>query len=249
MRKHKIRIAWKTDTGRVRQNNEDSLLVDEDLGVLIVADGMGGHQGGEVASAMAVDTILSFLKESRTDVEGADQVGETIVKAVQQAHEEICTRAADNPELNGMGTTVVLALCRDEDVHIAHVGDSRAYLIHGQEISQLTKDHSVVSEMLMSGQITPKEARRHPLRNVITRSLGSPDSAGPDVQCHNWEQGDYLLICSDGLTNMVKDPEIKKLVLKHASDVRAACEALVEEANANGGKDNITVILAYRSEQ
>lgn len=248
MRKHKIRIACKTDTGRVRHNNEDSLFVDDQLGPLIVADGMGGHQGGEVASALAVDVISSFLKERLPDEQGTDQVGELIVKAIQKAHEEICTRAADNPELNGMGTTVVLALCQGEKVHVAHVGDSRAYLIRDNEVRQLTKDHSVVSEMLRSGQITPREARRHPLRNVITRSLGSPDSAGPDVQCHNWEQGDYLLICSDGLTNMVKDPEIKKLVLKHASDVQAACEALVAEANANGGKDNISVILAHRSE-
>lgn len=241
-----MKIAAKSDIGNVRKNNEDAHLVDAQLGLLIVADGMGGHAGGEEASALAVEAIAAFVKEHLSGAEGPEQIGQLLQGAIQRAHAEVRARAAANPALHERGTTVVVALCQGDTVHIAHVGDSRAYRLHRGEMRQLTEDHSVVAQLVKAGQLTPKEARRHPLRHRITRCLGSPDAAQPDLQCLAWEPGDYLLLCSDGLTNMVEDRNIQKLLLKGGEDVQASCEALVDLANASGGQDNITLIVAHR---
>jgi protein phosphatase len=241
-----MRVAAKTDVGRVRDHNEDGLQIDERLGLLIVADGMGGHEGGEVASAVAVDVITTLFKEKFALAEKAGQIDRLIRTVIRNAHEEICARAAENPNLANMGTTVVLALCQRDTVHIAHVGDSRAYLIHHGRMRQLTEDHSVVAQLIKAGQLTPKEARHHRLRHMITRCLGGPDTALPDLQCMAWAQGDSLLLCSDGLTNMVEDRAIKKLVVQGGADVQTTCEKLVDLAKTNGGTDNITVVLAYK---
>ena len=145
-----------------------------------------------------------------------------------------------------MGTTVVLALCQRDTVHVAHVGDSRAYLLHHGKMRQLTEDHSVIAELIKAGQLTPTAARHHRLRHLITRSIGGPESAAPDLQCLPWAPGDFLLLCSDGLTNMVEDRAIKKCIVQGGADVQATCEKLVALAKTNGGKDNITVVLAYK---
>jgi PPM family protein phosphatase len=239
-----MKAAAKSDVGRVRTNNEDRLLIDEPLGLLVVADGMGGHAGGEVASAMAVTAVAAYVKNSLVRPGPANQTAALLRAAIRTADEAIWTHAYTHHDLRGMGTTVVLALCQGEQVHIAHVGDSRAYLLHHGELRQLTEDHSVVARLIKTGRLTPRRGRTHPLRHQITRSLGSRQAVA-DLLCMTWQAGDYLLLCSDGLTNMVEDHDIKELILQGNTDVRAACEALVTRANANGGEDNTSVILAY----
>jgi protein phosphatase len=163
---------------------------------------------------------------------------------MRTADEAIWAHAHTHHNLQGMGTTVVLALCQAAQVHVAHVGDSRVYLLHHSEFRQLTEDHSVVAQLIKEGRITPRRARTHPLRHQITRSLGSREAVA-DLLCTTWQARDCLLLCSDGLINMVEDRHIKELILQAGRDVAAACEALVARANANGGEDNISVVLAY----
>jgi PPM family protein phosphatase len=239
-----MKVAAKSDVGRVRTNNEDCLLINEALGLLVVADGMGGHVGGEVASALAVTALASYLKNHVNKPEPAPRTAALLQAAIRAADEAIWTHAYTHYNLQGMGTTVVLALCHAEQVHVAHVGDSRAYLLHHGEFRQLTEDHSLVAELIKKGRLTPQRGRTHPLRHQITRSLGSREAVA-DLLCTTWQAGHYLLLCSDGLTNMVEDHHIKELILDTGTDVAAACEALVTRANANGGEDNISVVLAY----
>jgi serine/threonine protein phosphatase PrpC len=239
-----MKVAAKSDTGRVRTNNEDCLLVDEPLGLLVVADGMGGHAGGEVASAIAVSAIATYVKDHTARPEPADRTAVLLQTAIRTADEAIRTHARVRRELHGMGTTVVVALCQGEQVHIAHVGDSRAYLLRHGELRQLTEDHSVVAELIKAGHLTPRRARSHPLRHQITRSLGGREAVA-DLHAITWQGGDYLLLCSDGLTTMLEDDQIAGLILQGGPDLQAACEALVARANAHGGVDNVTVILAY----
>ena len=240
-----MKVAAKSDIGRLRTNNEDRLLVDEQLGLLIVADGMGGHAGGEVASGMAVEAIAAYVKEQLAGPVPADQMAALLQDAIRAADETIWTYARAHRALRGMGTTVALAFCQGDQVYIAHVGDSRAYLLRDGELRQLTEDHSVVAELIKAGQLTPWEARSHPLRHQITRCLGHREAVA-ELHCLTWQPGDYLLLCSDGLTTMVEDQHIAELILLGGTDVQATCEALVARANANGGQDNISVILAHR---
>jgi protein phosphatase len=243
-----MKVAARSDIGRVRKNNEDALRVDEPLGLLIVADGMGGHAGGEVASTVAVEAIATYVRGHLAGSEAVDQAAALLQAAIRTADEAIWTTAHMRRELQGMGTTVVLALCQRDQVHIAHVGDSRAYLLHDGGLRQLTEDHSVVAQLIKAGQLTPRQARSHPLRHQITRSLGNREAVA-ELRCVTWQHGNCLLLCSDGLTNMVGDRHIEALIRQASGDMQAACEALVARANANGGKDNISVILAHRDEQ
>jgi serine/threonine protein phosphatase PrpC len=241
-----MRAAAKTHVGKVRKRNEDYVLADLALGLLVVADGMGGHSGGEIASALAVETIVGLLRTTLPGQEDPAEVEKLVREAVEKAGEAIKSRAAADAEarLTDMGTTLVLALCRGTRISLAHMGDSRAYLIQRGAIRRLTRDHSLVSEMVESGEITPRRARRHPLRNVITRSLGGRGLALLDQRRVEWAPGDHLLLCSDGLTNMVEDEEILAMVERDHGDVELITERLVARANARGGKDNISVILA-----
>jgi serine/threonine protein phosphatase PrpC len=240
-----MKVAAQTDVGWVRDHNEDSLHVDEHLGLLIVADGVGGHKGGAVASAVAVQVIVAAVKATLPTATDAAQISQLIQSGIRSAHEEICARATANPDLNNMGMTVVLAFCQRDTAHIAHVGDSRAYLLHHGKMQQLTEDHSVVAELIKARQLTPRAARHHRLRHLITRSLGAPESASPDLQCLPWAPGDCLLLCSDGLTNMVEERAIRKCIVQGGADVQATCAQLVALAKTNGGTDNITVVLAH----
>jgi PPM family protein phosphatase len=241
-----MKVAAKTDLGRVRSINEDRLLVDEPLGLFVVADGMGGRAGGEVASALAVEAIAASVREHLTGLQPTAQTAEMLHTALHAADEAVWTAAKTHRKWRGMGTTVVVALRQGDQLHIAHVGDSRAYLFHHEELHPLTEDHSVVAQLLKSGQITPRQARTHPLRHQITRWLGSGKAAA-DLVCVPWQGGDTLLLCSDGLTTMVPDRQIKALLRQAGEDAHAACEALVAHANARGGKDNVSVILAQRA--
>ena len=235
-----MNIAYITDVGLVREGNEDSLYVGEDLGLLIVADGIGGHQAGEVASQMAVEIISLMLKMV---LEKKDQIQKHILEAMYKANEEILA-AADDPSLKGMGTTVVLALCKGDEIYIAHVGDSRAYLVRQNKMEQVTEDHSVVGQLLKAGKITREEARNHHLGHIITQAIGSQSYISPDIHSFTWSEGDYLLLCSDGLTDLVEDEKIEGTILMGDGDLDAKCGRLVELAKRQGGKDNITVILA-----
>lgn len=239
-----MRIAWRTDTGRVREGNEDCVLTDSTLGLLMVADGMGGQKAGEVASRLAVDTVHAALLASPVEAAGDEAAIRTrLESALQAANAEIWQKAT-SPEWKGMGTTLVLALKVGDVMQIAHVGDSRAYLLRARSLRQLTRDHSLVAEMVEAGELSARDARRHRLRNILTRSLGTEAAVEASFQSLAWGAGDRLLLCSDGLTGMLTDRQIEAILVKRSADLERACEELVKAANAEGGKDNITVILA-----
>jgi PPM family protein phosphatase len=236
-----MKVASMTDAGLLRKINEDSFFVDEKLGLLIVADGMGGHAGGEVASRVAVSTISSLIKTSAP----GEQAPNLIRHAIEQANLAIYSEAEADPALHGMGTTLVLAYCRGDDIHLAHLGDSRAYLIRNGSIEQLTEDHSLVAQMVRDGQLTTEEAPHFQMRNVVTRSLGNQKTVEPDVARVEWGPGDFLLLCSDGLTNMVDHSELRALISQGGLNIEQSCREVVDLANQNGGRDNITAVLAY----
>ena len=223
----------RTDIGSVREQNEDSLVVAPPL--FVVADGMGGHEAGEIASEIAVET----LQEAAPDHPDAEELG----KAVELANRAIIDAALAGHGRPGMGTTCTAAMLEENRLVIAQVGDSRAYLMHGGSLSQLTRDHSLMANMIEAGQITPEEARYHPNRSVITRALGNDPETTPDLYEINVEAGDRLLLCSDGLTSMVDDDEISDTLARQADPQKCAI-ALVNAAIAAGGADNVTVIVA-----
>ena len=239
--------------GRKRDHNEDSFLIDDELQLYVVADGMGGHAGGGTASRIAVETIDQKLRELRAAepvVTGQrnlqdSPVPETIRGAVEQACLAIYARALEDPELAGMGTTVISLLLDDAHAFFAHVGDSRAYLVRGELIQQNSEDHSLVNEQIKAGMITPEEARHSRYRNIITRSVGFEEEVQVDVMGLLAEPGAPFILCSDGLANMLEDTEILEAVrVQPLENVPATLIAL---ANERGGDDNITVV-AVRTE-
>ena len=239
-----MRAAARTDPGRVRPANEDNVFADPEAGVLMVADGMGGHAAGEVASELAVRTISGILTGPEAAGPAGVEAPQILRQAIQRANAAIRTRAAEDLASRGMGTTVALVLARDARLWLAHVGDSRVYLIRAGEIHRLTQDHSLVAQMVKAGQITAGEARKHHLRNVITRSLGFEAAVEPEIQTLEWIEGDYLLLCSDGLTGMLEDEEIARVVTAGGADLPAVCRDLIALANERGGTDNISVVVA-----
>jgi adenylate cyclase len=242
------KVGYKSDVGRVRTSNEDSFYVDEEGGLFIIADGMGGHQGGEVASKIAVEVISGFLKDKISREAPSEVNFELIMKALFKANDEVRMKGESDLSLRGMGTTVVLAFCRDNDLHIAHIGDSRAYLIHEGKIQQLTEDHSVITQMVKTGNLTKEEAKNHKLKHMLSQALGTSTYLAPDIQMFNWVAGDYVLLCSDGLTDMLNDQELLSTILECSiGEPQEGCEMLVDLANKKGGRDNITVILLYKN--
>jgi len=234
-----MKIGFATDVGKVREINEDSLFVDEDTGLFIVADGMGGHQAGEVASEMAVKAISLSIKENLSN---NNKILSMIKDSISRANNEIFNKSIKNPQLNGMGTTVVIGLLNKRKFYIANVGDSRAYVIRDNPIKQLTEDHSLVANLVKTGQITTEEAKVHPKRNIITKALGTAEEVKPDITSINIKKGDYILLCTDGLTDMLRDEDIKEIVLS-SKETDEKCKALIALANEKGGRDNITVVL------
>ena len=228
-----IEQAGRTDVGRQRSANEDSLVVRPPL--FAVADGMGGAKAGEVASAVAVEAVEA-AKESGEPAEAQ------LASIVREANRRIYELAVADESRRGMGTTLTLAKLHGDEVSLAHVGDSRAYRMRGGELEQLTRDHSLVAELERSGQITPEAAEHHPQRSIITRALGPEPDVEVDTYTLTGREGDLFLICSDGLTSMISDDEVGS-ILRSASSLDEAADALVRAANQSGGKDNITVIL------
>ncbi|MFR8044636.1 MAG: Stp1/IreP family PP2C-type Ser/Thr phosphatase [Eggerthella lenta] len=223
----------RTDIGCLRDHNEDSLVVTPPL--FAVADGMGGHAAGEVASEIAV-RVLSELAPEHPD-------GEALGRAIEEANRAVIQAAREGRGRQGMGTTMTAAMLEGERLVIAQVGDSRAYLLHQGKLQQLTRDHSLMADMIEAGQLTPEEARTHPQRSVITRALGSDAHLHPDIYEINVETGDRLLICSYGLSGMIFDDQIEN-TLRRVQDPQRCASQLVNEAIAAGGHDNVTVIVA-----
>lgn len=238
-----MRIAAKTDIGKVRSSNQDSYASGElpgNVAWAVVCDGMGGAAGRNVASSIAVKMISEKITAAYHSSMNATSVRNMLVSAITAANLSIFERANSNEELRGMGTTVVAAVIADGAVYIAHAGDSRAYIISGEELFQLTTDHSVVQAMVESGKITPDEAKDHPRKNIITRALGADEYISVDFCEERLGDGDILLICTDGLTNYVDSQDILKVA--HTAGYYDIAEELVSVANSNGGGDNITVV-------
>src|SRR5579859_2718432 len=224
---------WKTDTGRQRRDNEDSAFVREPL--FVVADGMGGAQAGEVASRMAIETFEQDLPEG-TSVE------QSLAELVREANRRIHERARSEREHAGMGTTLTAAYLEDAGVAIAHVGDSRAYLLRDGTLKRLTRDHSLVDELVQRGKLTEQQAAEHPQRSIITRALGPEPEVEVDTWTYPVRPGDVLMLCSDGLTSMISEDDVAE-ILGGAPSLAQAGEELVGAANQAGGRDNITVVL------
>ena len=239
-----IQSGAATDRGRVRELNEDSCACFSagDTLVAVVADGMGGHNAGEVASAAAVDKISEYLKENLE----TEPVRDCLLHAVEAANGFVYKKARSDRRYTAMGTTAVLCCVRDGCAYIANVGDSRAYLV-GEDIVQVTEDHSVVEELLRRGEITKNEALTHPHRNMITRALGTEPRVLPVLFRGELSPGDILLLCSDGLSGLLEDVEIQA-VLSGGGSLQERLEQLVEAANERGGYDNITAVAVQMSE-
>lgn len=232
-----MRFEWasRTDTGRVRDHNEDAMWPADDGGTedtlaIAIADGMGGHAGGEIASATALDTAMT--------------VGGDPTMRVRAANLAVIDAARQRPRLSGMGTTLTLAvLDPDGDMDLGHVGDSRAYLLRDGTLEQITRDHSYVADLIEAGKLTPEEAETHPYRSVLTRAVGLDGSIEVDTYAVVVQPRDRILLCSDGLTSMVPDPEVSMMLAADGSPPGATADALVAAANDAGGIDNITVIV------
>lgn len=236
-----LRVGSLTDVGKVREINQDYLATKPEHGLFIVADGMGGHLAGEKASQGAVEAITRCLTPEALS-EAADAMPDLIQSAIQEANREIVQASLQDSSMRGMGTTATVAVIVSEKVYVGHIGDSRAYHIRGTEITQITEDHSVVAQLLRARAITPAEAQRHPYRNVITRCLGMQMEIEADTFEVEWLPGDRILLCSDGLSGLVSDPEMAEMA-NAASEPQEACERLVALAMERGGYDNITVVL------
>lgn len=238
-----MRSAYGTDVGKKRKNNEDALYVCDDessINFFIVADGMGGHNAGEVASKNAIKEVAEFLKIQNEISQ------DTVLKAVEKSNTDIYQLSKTDKKLSGMGTTIVLAVADDENILIAHVGDSRAYLISDNNITRLTTDHSWVQELINSGTLTQSEAKDHPQKNVITRAIGISEDVKTDLLLRSWKQKDILLLCTDGLNTLVEDNEILEII-NNSSDLDKMVSKLISLANTRGGNDNITVVLVENS--
>jgi len=238
----KLLHAARTDVGMIRSGNEDNFTVDASgaRGIFIVADGMGGHAAGEVASEMAVQIVQKELSQVR-DLDGEDVV-QLVANALKHANRAIHERTLTEVDKQGMGTTASVLMLSGSRYLIGQVGDSRVYLLRESSFVQLTKDHSYVQEQVDAGFLTPEQARYHPYSNVITRCVGASDTVEPDVYVGEVKSGDVFLVASDGLTGMVDDRRLQQLLLSRAAPGRIV-DALITEANGRGGLDNITAIV------
>ena len=253
---HSPSVVGLTDIGRMRTRNEDSLSLVPDLGVAVVADGMGGHPGGDVASRIAADTAAKVLEhelqaESSSDQDPPERLGAAMLRSVIQAHEEIRAEGERDPELDGMGTTITaLAVDPESDVYVlGHVGDSRAYRYRDGKLSQLTRDDTWVQERVDADQLTTEQAKRHPFAHLLTQCLGLQEAPTPHITHGSVEVGDMYLLCTDGLVGMLDDPELEEILGQELGENGApsggepALRAMLDAANEAGGYDNITAVL------
>ena len=240
-----MKAYGKTDKGLVRANNQDTFRVDvpeSGMGFLVLCDGMGGARAGNIASERAANRFLETIQTADAADTSADTLADLVEKAVKLANTEVFELSQSSPAYNGMGTTLVGGICVDDRVILANVGDSRAYLIDGDKIAQMSADHSLVAEMVRSGRLTKAEAKTYPGRNLITRAVGVDSSVEADVYEIKMHEGQTLLLCSDGLSGPVTDAEIAAAD-SQAPTMEQACTQLIELACKAGGNDNITVVL------
>lgn len=241
-----MKIACLTDRGKARDNNEDSLVhqkIDSFTDLIIVADGMGGHNAGEIASSIAVKSIMNYILENKDGLLKHNEPEEIIKKAIIKANDDILHASVMDPHYSGMGTTATVALIHRDKVYFGHVGDSRGYILRNGKLTRITNDHSLVAELVKNGTITEAEAQHHPQKNIITRALGAENNVQVDTTAIDMDRNDIILLCSDGLTNLVDDAEIEEILNKYA-DPETATENLVQYANELGGYDNISVAVA-----
>ncbi len=241
-----------TDIGRKRALNEDCYGIFDELGLFVVADGMGGHAAGEVASRAAVDTLRDFIAATREPDEATwpfqldselPRAANRLISGIKLANQAINKSSQESLDKKGMGTTIVAAIVEGDELFLAHVGDSRAYLFSNGMIRRITSDHSYVEEMVLAGHITLDQARVHPMRNIITRALGTKADVAVDLSRHHPSPGDIYLLCSDGLSGMLTDGEIARIISDNTADISACIDGLIKGANEKGGDDNITAIL------
>ena len=235
--------AWGiTDRGVVRHQNQDAYYLDvpdEGLALAVVCDGMGGAKAGNVASTLAVDTFVEALRSGSVD---AQEPNEALAGAAELANRAVFDRAASDPACQGMGTTMVAVLVAGHGAYILNIGDSRCYLVTEEGISRVTRDHSVVEDLVQKGRITPEEARLHPRKNLITRALGAEEHVRADLYRLDLNEGDCLLLCSDGLSNIVTDQEILYEII-HGGEKADCCRRLLDIAMSRGAPDNVTAVL------
>jgi len=239
-------ITGKTDVGKVRTSNQDAFSsVEFDNGdfCIVVCDGMGGHVGGNIASETAIEAFKKQLQLADEASLKTRNIISLLTTAVNAANDAVFSKAVSDPELQGMGTTIVTVFCRGGEYYVAHVGDSRAYFFDGENLTRLTKDHSVVQEMIDNGEITEDEANTHPYKHVITRVLGVYPEVQPEVSKIEITAPGRILICSDGLSNMIPDEDLTE-ILSIDEDLPIVCDVLIGTANERGGNDNITAVVA-----
>lgn len=247
-----LRFGAATDPGRVRSRNEDRFVADGDLGFFAVVDGMGGHAGGELASATIAEAVTNFIRETASDSEktwpaGLDArlsvLANRLQVAIRAANRTLATRAQTDTALEGSGATLAAALYGDKRIAVSNVGDCRVYLLRGGRLQQITKDHSVVAEQVAQGLIDSEAARTHPLRHVVTRAVSGQAGMAVDVLELDIKPGDRLVICSDGIHGVLTDTEIRSLVSANGGSLDDVCKKIIAEANARGGPDNATTVV------
>jgi len=246
-----LEMVSATDAGMVRSHNEDSVAFDASMGLAILADGMGGYNAGEVASGMATAVILTEMRSALAgnpsavaDVRGGGPAAQNLLRdQIVKANASIYQASQSQPQYSGMGTTLVAALFHDNKVTVAHIGDSRMYRMREQGLRQVTKDHSLLQEQIDSGLITPEQARVSANKNLVTRALGIDPAVQPEIHDYDTRAGDIYLLCSDGLCDMVSDEDIGMAMQTLAANLKLCAEQLVQMANDNGGRDNVSVML------
>jgi serine/threonine protein phosphatase PrpC len=251
--KNKLRVVGLTDTGKVREHNEDTIAGDADLGLLVLADGMGGYKAGEVASGLAVKTIVTMVREhlEREDLQNVDagsglsRTSIILRDAIHRANKIIYQTAHTQAQCEGMGTTVVAALFFNNRVTIAHVGDSRLYRAHGEKFERITMDHSLLQELVDRGLYSAEEAQRAANKNYVTRALGVEPSVDVEIREIPVEKGQIFILCSDGLSDMIEDDDIHLTINTFSDNLDTVAKQLIQLANDNGGRDNISVLMAH----
>jgi PPM family protein phosphatase len=249
----KVRLVGETDIGKVREHNEDTIAYDPEIGLLVVADGMGGYNAGEVASGIAVKTIVNLVRESveREDMRSPDpETGMSrsaiiLRDAIHRANKIIYQTARTQPQCEGMGTTVVSSLFFDNKVAIAHVGDSRMYRLRSDKFEQVTMDHSLLQELVDRGFYSAEEAQRAANKNYVTRALGVEPNVEVEVQEVPVHKGDFYILCSDGLSDMVEDDDIHLTISTFGDNLDTVAKQLIQLSNDNGGRDNVSVVMAH----
>jgi serine/threonine protein phosphatase PrpC len=249
----KLECVALTDTGKVREHNEDTIGFDGDIGLLVLADGMGGYNAGEVASGIAVKTVVNLIREAvaREDLSvmdketGMARPGIILRDAIHRANKIIHQTSKTQPQCEGMGTTIVSCMFHDNKIYTAHVGDSRLYRLRSDKFEQITMDHSLLQELVDRGFYSPEEAQRATNKNYVTRALGVEPTVDVEIHEHTVHKGDHYVLCSDGLSDMVEDEDIHLTITTFSASLESVAKQLTQLANDNGGRDNISVMMAH----